>query len=147
MMRRSSPIHFYILTALLFFADISLATFFDQYLIATLISVFCIVVLYSYRITQLAWVIFLLSCESLIFHGRFGLALIYIIPVILLAQSLRKVLLMPHTLPYLTLLACLTTETFLIEHVVLGWPLVSFYTGIKMCGSLIVQYLILKYAF
>lgn len=115
-----SPLFFYPLCIAFFFLDLGAFILFEKPL---LVSLLCFYILQLARPISWPRIIFgctLASLEFLLFYGRFGLNLIYLIPATFLGIKMSHTLYESRWQYYLLLVACILTQKLLLEPLILG---------------------------
>lgn len=85
----------------------------------------------------------LILLQDTFINGRFGLAFIYIVPVVCLSIGLRRFLLRAAVLPFLLLIFSLLIDIFVIKMLILGQICSLWMTIVKISISLGIEGLIL----
>ena len=85
----------------------------------------------------------LLLFQDTFINGRFGLALIYLVPAICCALGFRRFLLRASILPFLLVVFALLCDIFVIKVLILGQPYSLWMTISKIFITLIIEGLIL----
>src|SRR5207253_1895867 len=91
------------------------------------------------RIGNLSIIALLLSLESCLHYGLFGIPLLYLIPATFIGMLAQKLLYTTRLQPYILLTACLLTQGWLIEPVFLHIPAINSYTNLKIIANIIVM--------
>jgi len=124
------PWHTELLTIIfLFIVDVSCITLVYEPLVQSLLCFFCIKVFRNRPWTEFGTISFFLALYNLITAGRFGLSLVYLIPMALIAKEAQKIL-YPHTLyAYVMLMVALVLDTCVMGPLALDIPCNIFYTN------------------
>ena len=87
--------------------------------------------------------VFLLLLEDAFWHGRFGLALLWLIPVLFLARLTHRYLLWStHTIVPIVICGVIFIDQWLIKGLILGKPCILSVTICKIFATLVVGYLV-----
>ncbi len=140
-------INYSYLTILLFFAlDILCASFFERWIVFALLCYYLIKLFHKTNIPKLSITLVALSLESFVHYGIFGIELLYLIPITLLAFVLKNIFNATGLQPYFLLLISLVAQKTLIEGYLLGQSSVMRCTLIILCVNIgIITGISLKY--
>jgi len=135
------------LAILLFFLDLLAFTYFEQWVIFSLLAFFIfklVSVNFSYKFTSFWLPISLLLIQSFLLTGVFGLSLLYLLPMILIANHCRRVLLNSSViLPLIFIVIAVLAENVGFK-LLLGLPIATFFVTImKILVNLGLESLIL----
>jgi hypothetical protein len=131
---------FYFLAVMLFIADIFIYSFFEKQMIyLTLCFYFLTLCSAKEKFFKLLFLGILLSIQSSLYHGIFGIQLLYLIPLSLCAISTEKLLYSPRMHAYFFLFAALLIQSFYIEIFLLSIPLAPYYTNLKIIANMIMM--------
>lgn len=133
-----SPLLFFPLCVGLFFLDLGAFTLFEKPL---LLSLLCFYILQLSR--PISWPRILFACglaslEFLLFYGRFGLNLLYLIPATFLGIKMSHTLYESRWQYYLLLGACILSQKLLLEPFILGISSSINYTLSTLFANLVV---------
>lgn len=115
-----SPLVFFPLCIGLFFLDLGAFTLFERPL---LLSLLCFYILQLSRPISWPRILFasgLASLEFLLFYGRFGLNLVYLIPATFLGIKMSHTLYDSRWQYYLLLATCILAQKIVLEPFILG---------------------------
>ncbi len=130
--------HFLIIPLLFFCIDSSFFFLFDHettYLICSWIIITSFKPRAWYHTLML---LLLISLESFLFYGIFGLPLLYMLPALLLTSISRRMLYITKLYPPLIATTCILLQILAIELGLLGLPLSPWYTMGKIIATIIV---------
>lgn len=133
-----SPLFFYPLCVGFFFLDVGAFTLFEKPL---LLSLLCFYTLQLARPISWPRIVFgctLASLEFLIFYGRFGLNLLYLIPATLLGIKMSHTLYESRWQYYLLLATCILSQKLILEPFILGISSTITYTLTTLFANLMV---------
>lgn len=131
-----SPFFFYPLCIGFFFLDLGAFTFFEKPLF---LSLLCFYILQLARPISWPRIIFgctLASLEFLLFYGRFGLNLLYLIPATFLGIKMSHMLYESRWQYYLLLATCILAQKLLLEPFILGISSTITYTLTTLFANL-----------
>jgi hypothetical protein len=128
----------YFIPIFLLCVDISLFGFLHQPIIFAVLCWYIIQLNNTSNTTQLYWILSVLAVQSTLFYGRFGLELIYLIPVTIIVIKLRPYIGWQFLLLAITLIISLLLQTYLVQNYLLALPVTSTYTVTKIIGNLTV---------
>ena len=129
--------HFYFLSLLLLFIDICTLSFFEQYNISILLCFYAVILMGQTNIQRIIFVLVLLSCESLLLYGTFGLSLLYLLPLSILMLEAKNVLNKTIALPYIFWGASIIVQELLIKTYIPTTARFFPFTLLKICASII----------
>ncbi len=138
-MKNLNDAYFYLLIIVLFFIDICSLTFFEKPIIYTLLCLYAFAVFQSIGKRKLSTLVALLLLESFVFHGKFGLELLYLIPFAFMSMRARNMLYTLSIQPYILLICCLLCQTLIIEYYLLHFDISFSYTISKIIANIIVM--------
>jgi len=133
---------FYIYVPVVFMADISLATLFEQQIIYGLLSFYAYTLLGPIGKSQLGILLLLLCIEQFLIMGHFGLPLLYLLPATTMAFMLRRILYSHSFLPHLLIIYCLTVQLLVVEPHILHLFENKIYTIGKIFANILVMTLL-----
>lgn len=128
--------------ALLFFIiDFCSFTLFNQWFIYSLITYFvlkqCLTQQTDYPFSELYLPIGLLLLQDVMIYGRFGLALLYVVPVIIFSKKGKNLFFSAHiALSLLLLVMVILIKTCIVEMLIFGYA-ASFFMTIKQIYSIL----------
>lgn len=133
-----SPLLFYPLCFLFFFLDLGAFTLFERPL---LLSLLCFYILQLSR--PISWPRIVVACslsslEFLLFYGRFGLNLLYLIPATFLGIKMSRTLYDSNWHYYLLLALCILSQKIILEPFILGISSTISYTLSTLFANLVV---------
>ena len=134
--------YFYPVAVLLFFVDIFCFSFIEKQLFYTVLCFFCIQLYKESSVRRLSFLGLLISFESLLYFGKFGVQLIYLIPLILIGFQAQKMLNARSIQPYFILTCCITLQCVFLEPFILHTGHSTLYTFSKIIANIIVLWLI-----
>lgn len=134
--------YFYPLALLFFFMDIFCFSFMEKQLLYTVLCFFCIQLYKENSTPRLSFLALLISLESLLYFGKFGLQLLYLIPIVLLSFHAQKMLYARSIQPYFILVCCITLQCLFLEPFILQLEPSPLYTLSKIIANIIVLWFI-----
>lgn len=140
--RQCSALLFYGIIFVLFFVDLACLSLFEKPYIYSLLSFYILQLALPISLIRIIICCLLLSIAPLINYGRFGLALIYVIPATLIGIKMRQTLYDSVWQYYVLLAACLLAQIILLEYFILHLPVSIPYTISTIFANLIVIWLI-----
>jgi hypothetical protein len=140
--KTNNIILFYVFVLLLFFVDVSIFFSTAHIWSYTLLGLYSLSLFNKINVTRLSIIALLLSLESFLFFGKFGLELIYLIPISIVVIQLRRFVYGNCIYPYLILALFILLQTFAIEYFLLGIKPAIGYTNMKIIANIIVTWLI-----
>ena len=121
------------LAILLFFLDLLAAVYCEQWVIFSLLSFFIFKLVasdFTYKFTSFWLPLILLLIQSFLITGRFGLSLLYLLPMIFLAARCRGILLNSSAiLPFVFIITAILAESVGFK-LLLDLPLGTFFVTI-----------------
>ena len=126
--RSLKGINYYIIIVLLFIIDLAVFSYLEKPLIYSLLSFYIFQLAYPLGIVKIIVSCMLLSLESFIYYGRFGLDLLFILPATFIGIRLAHILYNSVWQFYLLLIVCLLAKITLIEWLILGQNVNPSYT-------------------
>lgn len=137
---------FYASIFILFFIDICCSSFFEKQLIYSLLCFYSLAIFKSLSLFNMLVFFFILSLESFFQYGYFGIQLIYLAPLTLLASKTIKTLYLTKIQAYLFITISLLAQSLIIDQYTLHMDLQPSYTIAKIFVNLILVMVIsLKY--
>lgn len=133
---------FYGLAILYFIADLSFFSWFEKPCIYSLLCFFLLRIMHHAGPAQIIVMLILLSLNALIFYARFGLTLLYLIPLTFLAFHMSHTLYVRRWYPYCLLISSLLAQTILIEYFILHLPISAFYTISVIFFNLLLMFMV-----
>jgi hypothetical protein len=130
-MRNQRPISFLFffgIACLLFLIDLGTFSFFEKPFIYSLLCFYILQLAKSMGISRVVFSCILLSLNPLIYYGRFGINLLYLLPATLLGIQMRHILYDSLWQYYALLIGCILAQIWLVEWWVLGLPISLSYT-------------------
>jgi len=143
-MEKNKSLLFYILPPFLFFIDLILLGLFQQKIISLLFCFYGIIVIRSPRTKWLLTSLLFLSIFSFILHGMFGLSLVYLLPLSIIAVEAKNLLNKTFWLPYAFVASGILLTDFLLWPLLLQTTANPLFTGAKLCVNLVVILIIEK---
>lgn len=137
-----SALRFYILAILLFIIDVSAFSFLEKQVLYGLLCLFCLQIIQPPAPGRLAFLAALLSLESFLYYGRFGIQLVFLIPLAVLGYILQELFYKKGLLAPVLLLIALLVQSIGIEYGVLGLTPSLGYTFSKIFVTLSVLWII-----
>jgi len=136
------------LALLFFFLDFLCFAYFKQWLVSSLLIFIAhkqSVSQNNYYSFQYFWFpIILLLFQDCFLHTRFGLALVYLVPMLLIAYFFRPLLFnAPKTLPLVLIIFAISTESILVNWLILGKNISVLSTIIKIFTNIVIEYTVL----
>ena len=135
---------FYTTALVLFFIDIFSLNLFGQQTVSLLLCFYAIALARDTTIGRLFFCLFLLSYPPLILHGKFGLSLLYLLPLSILTLEAKNLITKTALLPYFFLILALICQEVLIHGYVLQGAFSYQFMLIKICVSLFVLFILEK---
>lgn len=132
----------YCIPIILLCVDINLFGFLHQHVIFTLLCWYILQLTNNSSFAQLTWILVLLATQSTLLYGRFGLELLYLIPLSLIVLKIQPYIGWKFVLISTTLIASLLLQTYILQSYLLELPVTSTYTAIKIIGNLVVMGLV-----
>lgn len=115
-------------------------SFFEQHTLSLLL---CFVLLHLYQKklnqAQASCILLCISLESFLFYGKFGIQLIYVVPIMILAIKAQKMFYASKLQPYLLLIGCLLLQNLIIEPKILKYQPGYLYTSSQIIANIIVM--------
>ena len=134
--------YFYPAAVLLFFIDIFCFSFIEKQLLYTVLCFFCIQLYKDSSTTRLSFLALLISLESLLYFGKFGVQLFYLIPIMVISFQAQKMLYARSAQPYFILVGCITLQCVFLEPFMLQTGSSILYTFSKIIANIIVLWFI-----
>lgn len=134
--------YFYPIAALLFFVDIFFFSFIEKQLLYTVLCFFCVQLYKESSTNRLSFLALLISLESLLYFGKFGVQLLYLMPIILISFQAQKMLYVRSIQPYFILIGCITLQCLFLEPFMLQTGSSPLYTFSKIFANIIVLWFI-----
>lgn len=134
--------YFYPLALILFLLDVCCFSFMEKQLVYMLLCFFCIQLYAEKSTTRLSFLAILISLESLLYFGKFGVQLVYLIPLIYISREAQKSLYATALQPYILLISCIALQSFILEPYMLQIGPSPLYTLSKIIANIIVLWLI-----
>lgn len=133
-----SPFIFFGIITLLFFVDLGGFSLFEKPFISTLLCFYILQLSRPMSWPRILYSLLLLSLNPLIYYGRFGLGLVYLIPATFLGIKMRHIFYDTVWQYYLLLGTCILAQIGLIEYGILGLPISASYTISTIVANMIV---------
>lgn len=133
---------FYLVSIMLFFIDFICFAFFEKQVIHSLLCWYALTVFRHYNLKKLSIVALLLSLESYTQYDTFGLILIYLTPLTLLALWIKKILYPTIAQPYIFLTLSLCLQHLLVELYMLSLNTPHTWTFSKIIANIIVMIIV-----
>lgn len=130
--------YFYALSLFLFFLDIVCFSFMEKQLLYTALCFFFIQIYKEKSISKISFLAFLISLESLLYFGKFGMPLFYLIPLGFISFHAQKNFHALSLQPYFLLACCIILQSMCFEPLMLHLALSSCYTFYKIIANIIV---------
>jgi len=129
---------FYPFCLLLFILDIFCFSFFEKQIFYSLLCFYIISLYQEMNVGKLMFIGLLISLESSLHYDIFGTQLLYLVPITIIAYQTQKTFYSNAIQPYLLLIACLLTQSFLVEPYLLHIPAPISYTNSKIIANIVV---------
>jgi hypothetical protein len=133
-----SPLLFYTISCMLFIVDLGSFSIFERPLIYSLLCFYIFQLSQPLSFTRIAFSSLLLSLSPLIYYGRFGISLVYLIPATLLGIKMRHTLYDSLWHYYLLLALCIVAQIVVVERLILGLPISLSYTIYTLIVNIII---------
>lgn len=105
--------YLYAVILLCFFFDLIAFNLFEKQLVCTLLCLFSIYITRHTHFVSVFLMMALLSLESFLYYSRFGLQLIYLIPLYGIGSVTQKIFYKNRVYPFLVLISLLLIQTLL----------------------------------
>lgn len=105
--------YLYAVILLCFFFDLIAFNLFEKQLVCTLLCFFSIYITRHTHFVSVFLMMALLSLESFLYYSRFGLQLIYLIPLYGIGSATQKIFYKNRVYPFLVLITLLLIQTLL----------------------------------
>jgi len=138
-------VYIFPISLLLFLLDVSTFTLLGTHTFCLLLCFYTTILFIDKISYQLILIMIPLSYQSFIFYGNGALFLAYILPVSIVALKARKVIHRRSVLPYLTITTMLLIQQCIIEPKIFDSHIVWGCTIKRICVSLLVVAMFLKY--
>ena len=125
-----------------FFLDILMFSLFEKQIFYLLLCFYIFNMWEQRNVFIFIFFAFLIALESSLYYGQFGVQLLYLLPITLLAFKAKQTFWNWNFQPYLILMACLLIQSYLIEPFLLGIPATFSYTNSKIIANIIVLWCI-----
>lgn len=135
-------VYFYPLAILLFLLDVCCFSFMEKQLIYMLLCLFCVQLYSEKSVSRLSFLAVLISLESLLYFGKFGVQLLYLIPIFFISHEAKKNLHAVALQSYIILISCIALQSFILEPYMLQIGPSALYTFSKIIANIIVLWLI-----
>lgn len=142
MYKADKTIYFYFFVLFLFFIDTTLFFATTHIYSYGLLGLYTLELFKPVNIMRLSIMALLLSLESFLFFGQFGLCLIYLIPFTLLIVHAKQFVYGNRLYSLLLLSLFILIQSFGIEYGLLGIKPVVGYTNVKIIANIILTWII-----
>lgn len=134
--------YFYPMAILLFFVDIFCFSFMEKQLLYSVLCFFCIEIYRENSWTRFGFLGFLISLESLLYFGKFGVQFFYLTPIILIGLQAQKMFYARALQPYFILIGCIVLQCLFLEPFLLQTGSSALYTVSKIIANIIMLWFI-----
>jgi hypothetical protein len=132
--------YFFTTLIILFLIDVLCFSFFEQRIFYLLLCLYCIELMRPHiSAVRIASALLLIAFDSFVQFGRFGITLLYLMPLSYSVRKARTTLQATNALVYFFVALCLCAQFALLEPYVLGLKS----TGSYMCAKIIINLLAL----
>lgn len=121
-----------------FFADILMFSLFEKQILYLLLCFYILNICEKRSFITFMIFALLIALESSLYYGKFGIQLLYLVPVTFIAFKAKQTFWNWKFQPYIILVSCLLIQSYLIEPVLLGIPATFSYTNSKIIANIIV---------
>lgn len=128
----------YIFAVVFFFLDILMFSFFEKQMLYMLLCFYILNMCDKRNFVTFVVFGFLIALESSLSYGKFGIQLLYLIPLTLITFKIKKTFWAWKFQPYIILIVCLLVQSYLIEPFLLGISPTYSYTESKIIANIIV---------
>lgn len=133
---KKSILFFFSSTLIALFIDFFFFFLLEKPLVYALLCIFAINALRPFWL-RIALLMALISCQSFVYYGIFGLPLLYLIPIAVIAGRMQKACYITPTYRYGILLMCLLGQ-LVVEQAVLNVPTTPSYTLTTIFANIVV---------
>jgi hypothetical protein len=128
----------YALALLFFFLDILMFSLFEKQILYLLLCFYILNICDKRSLITFIIFAFLIALESSLYYSKFGVQLLYLIPITLIAFKVQKTFWSWKFQASLILITCLLIQSYFIEPFLLGIPATFSYTNSKIIANIIV---------
>lgn len=142
---RTNNYYLYVLILLLFILDLAAFNLFEKQLVCSLLCLFSICITRHTHFGGIVFMMVLLSLESFLYYSRFGLQLIYLIPVYSIGSVAQKIIYKSRVYPFLVLTTLLLIQSFLDNYFLglstsFGYTISRIFVNIAILSSISLIY-------
>lgn len=135
---RTTTAYFFTTLIILFLVDVLCFSFFEQRIFYLLLCLYCIELMRPHTsAVRIASALLLIAFDSFVQFGRFGITLLYLVPLSCIARKARTTLKATTALTYCFVALCLCAQFALLEPYVLGLTSTSSYICAKILINLL----------
>jgi hypothetical protein len=131
-------VFFYVMSLILFFTDIFCFSFLEKQLISAVLCFFCLNLYTEISIKRVSLLTVLLSLESLLYVGKFGAQLPYLVALVFIVPYAKRLFHAHVFQPYILLVICMGIQTFFFESSLSLYTNYGLYTLSAIIANLIV---------
>ena len=141
-MKQHAWIIFYLVVSLLFFADLCLFALLERPFLHCTLSFFILLLFGPCSWIRIITVLLALCLEPFIYYGKFGITLLYLLPLTIGGHIMAKTLYPAWWYPYGLLAGALLIHTVAIEFILLHFPIGVFYTISLICANILIMFIL-----